>query len=175
MKLEEPIREALKSIEKLHFHLEKNDTGITRIATKPLQRKKTKVKDSKIIFGNSISFFKDKTGPDYLPKAMDFNSVTMNREMQVQIFFLKTNLSKCHSNCKGSLGSLSAKRSRNLGSTNEKSFGSHRRWSSLAARSIRSSNRQRKTKRPQILPRSRQTREHIRLSCCQVKHEKNNF
>ena len=49
MKLEDPIREALKSIEKLHFRLEKNDTGITRIATKPLQRKKQKV----IVFLNS--------------------------------------------------------------------------------------------------------------------------
>jgi len=43
-KLEDPIREALKSIEKLDFHLEKTDTGITRIATKPLQRKKQKVR-----------------------------------------------------------------------------------------------------------------------------------
>ncbi len=42
-KLEDPIREALKSIEKLQFRLEKTDTGITRIATKPLQRKKQKV------------------------------------------------------------------------------------------------------------------------------------
>jgi len=41
--LEDPIREALKSIEKLQFRLEKTDTGITRIATKPLQRKKQKV------------------------------------------------------------------------------------------------------------------------------------
>ncbi|CAF3538671.1 unnamed protein product [Rotaria sordida] len=65
-KLEEPIREALKSIEKLQFHLEKTDAGITRIATKPLSRKKQK----------------DKNAPDYIPKAMDFTSVTMNREMQ---------------------------------------------------------------------------------------------
>ena len=65
--MEDPIREALKSVDKLHFRLEKTDTGITRIATKPLQRKKQK----------------DKNGPDYLPKAMDFTSVTMNREMQV--------------------------------------------------------------------------------------------
>jgi hypothetical protein len=42
--MEDPIREALKSIEKLHFRLEKTDTGITRIATKPLQRKKQKVR-----------------------------------------------------------------------------------------------------------------------------------
>lgn len=42
--MEEPVREALKSIEKLHFHLEKTDTGITRIATKPLTRKKAKVR-----------------------------------------------------------------------------------------------------------------------------------
>ena len=66
-KLEDPIREALKAIEKLQFHLEKTDTGMTRIATKSLQRKKQK----------------DKTVPDYIPKAMDFASVTMNREMQV--------------------------------------------------------------------------------------------
>jgi hypothetical protein len=26
---------------------------------------------------------KDKSAPDYIPKAMDFTSVTMNREMQV--------------------------------------------------------------------------------------------
>ncbi|CAF4829750.1 unnamed protein product, partial [Rotaria sp. Silwood1] len=65
-KLEDPIREALKSIEKLQFHLEKTDTGMTRIATKPLQRKKQK----------------DKNVPDYAPKALDFNSVTMNRDMQ---------------------------------------------------------------------------------------------
>jgi len=64
-KLEDPIREALKSIEKLQFRLEKTETG-ARVATKPLQRKKQK----------------DKTAPDYLPKAMDFTSVTMNREMQ---------------------------------------------------------------------------------------------
>ncbi|CAF1044113.1 unnamed protein product [Rotaria sordida] len=36
-KLEDFIREALKSIEKLQFHSEKTDTGVTRIATKPLQ------------------------------------------------------------------------------------------------------------------------------------------
>jgi hypothetical protein len=42
-KIEDPIRDALKSIEKFDFHLEKTDTGITRIATKPLQRKKQKV------------------------------------------------------------------------------------------------------------------------------------
>ncbi|CAF4069276.1 unnamed protein product, partial [Rotaria sp. Silwood2] len=66
VKLEDPIREALKSIEKLQFHLEKTDTGITRIATKPLQRKKQK----------------DKSAPDYTPKALDYNSVTMNRDMQ---------------------------------------------------------------------------------------------
>ncbi|CAF4780449.1 unnamed protein product, partial [Rotaria sp. Silwood2] len=35
VKLEDPIREALKSIEKLQFHLEKTDTGLTRIAAKP--------------------------------------------------------------------------------------------------------------------------------------------
>jgi hypothetical protein len=44
--MEDPIREALKSIEKLHFRLEKTDTGITRIATKPLQRKKQKVRQN---------------------------------------------------------------------------------------------------------------------------------
>lgn len=66
-KLEDPIREALKSIEKLQFRLEKTDTGMGRIVTKPLQRKKQK----------------DKALPDYIPKAMDFASVTMNREMQV--------------------------------------------------------------------------------------------
>lgn len=43
--MEDPVREALKSVEKLHFHLEKTDTGITRIATKPLSRKKTKVRN----------------------------------------------------------------------------------------------------------------------------------
>ena len=43
IKLEEPVREALKAVEKLQFHLEKTDTGATRIATKPLQRKKQKV------------------------------------------------------------------------------------------------------------------------------------
>ena len=42
-KLDDPIREALRSIEKLQFRLEKTDTGITRVATKPLQRKKQKV------------------------------------------------------------------------------------------------------------------------------------
>ncbi len=30
-----------------------------------------------------VFFSKDKSVPDYAPKAMDFNSVTMNREMQV--------------------------------------------------------------------------------------------
>ncbi|CAF2039726.1 unnamed protein product, partial [Rotaria magnacalcarata] len=65
-KLEDPIREALKSIEKLQFRLEKTDAGIMRIATKPVQRKKQK----------------DKSAPDYTPKAMDFTSVTINREMQ---------------------------------------------------------------------------------------------
>ncbi|CAM4882414.1 unnamed protein product [Rotaria socialis] len=65
-KLEEPARDALKSIEKIQFHLEKTDTGVTRIATKPLQLKKQK----------------DQNAPDYTPKAMDFNSVTMNRDMQ---------------------------------------------------------------------------------------------
>ena len=44
MKLEEPIREALKAIEKLQFRLEKTETG-ARVATKPLQRKKQKVND----------------------------------------------------------------------------------------------------------------------------------
>ncbi|CAF1142337.1 unnamed protein product, partial [Rotaria magnacalcarata] len=68
-KLEDPIREALKSIEKLQFRLEKTDAGIMRIATKPVQRKKQK----------------DKSAPDYTPKAMDFTSVTINREMQVII------------------------------------------------------------------------------------------
>ena len=43
MKLEDPIREALKAVDKLLFRLEKTDTGITRVATKPLQRKKQKV------------------------------------------------------------------------------------------------------------------------------------
>jgi hypothetical protein len=32
---------------------------------------------------NNSFLSKDKTGPDYIPKAMDFTSVTMNREMQV--------------------------------------------------------------------------------------------
>jgi hypothetical protein len=36
-----------------------------------------------ILWKKMFSFFKDKTGPDYTPKAMDFTSVTMNREMQV--------------------------------------------------------------------------------------------
>ncbi|CAF4330087.1 unnamed protein product, partial [Rotaria sp. Silwood2] len=66
VKLEDPIREALKSIEKLQFHLEKTDTGLTRIAAKPLQRKKQK----------------DQNAPDYTPKALEFNSVTMNRDIQ---------------------------------------------------------------------------------------------
>ncbi|CAF1381800.1 unnamed protein product, partial [Adineta ricciae] len=65
-KLEDPIREALKSIERLHYQLEKTGTGLTRVPTKPLQRKKGK----------------DKNTLDYVPKAMDFSSVTMNREMQ---------------------------------------------------------------------------------------------
>ncbi|CAF1123978.1 unnamed protein product [Adineta steineri] len=65
-KLEDPIREALKSIELLQYQLEKTNTCVTRIATKPSQRKKQK----------------DQNVPDYVPKAMDFNSVTMNREMQ---------------------------------------------------------------------------------------------
>ncbi|UJR09568.1 hypothetical protein I4U23_013803 [Adineta vaga] len=65
-KLEESIREALKAIEKLHYQLEKTSTGLTRVPTKPLQRKKGK----------------DKNTMDYIPKAMDFSSVTMNREMQ---------------------------------------------------------------------------------------------
>lgn len=87
-KLEDPIREALKAVEKLQFHLEKNDTGVTRIATKPLQRKKQKVR-WKLFFSSKRKFhffFKDKTAPDYLPKAVDFTSVTMNRDMQVRIF-----------------------------------------------------------------------------------------
>ena len=46
IKLEEPVREALKAVEKLQFHLEKTETGATRIATKPLQRKKQKVLES---------------------------------------------------------------------------------------------------------------------------------
>lgn len=29
-----------------------------------------------------VFFLKDKNGPEYIPKAMDFTSVTMNREMQ---------------------------------------------------------------------------------------------
>ncbi len=55
---------------------------MTRIATKPLQRKKTKVK----FYFQKLFYkflFKDKSAPDYIPKAMDFTSVTMNREMQV--------------------------------------------------------------------------------------------
>lgn len=85
-KLEDPIREALKSIEKLEFHLEKTDTGITRIATKPLQRKKQKVIQVRIRFQCIFKIdFQDKNAPDYTPKAMDFNSVTMNREMQVNV------------------------------------------------------------------------------------------
>lgn len=55
-KLEDPIREALKSIEKLDFHLEKTDTGITRIATKPLQRKKQKVRVITFLFSVSNRF-----------------------------------------------------------------------------------------------------------------------
>ncbi|CAF4051939.1 unnamed protein product [Rotaria sordida] len=43
-KLEDFIREALKSIEKLQFHSEKTGTGVTRIATKPLQCIKQKDK-----------------------------------------------------------------------------------------------------------------------------------
>ncbi|CAF0782285.1 unnamed protein product, partial [Didymodactylos carnosus] len=65
-KIEEPIREALKAVDKLQFHLEKTDSGSTRVATKPLQRKKQK----------------DNKTPDYLPKAMDFSSITLTREMQ---------------------------------------------------------------------------------------------
>jgi hypothetical protein len=50
-----------------------------------LQRKKQKVIFTLIYQKLKLKKFilKDKNAPDYTPKAMDFNSVTMNREMQV--------------------------------------------------------------------------------------------
>jgi hypothetical protein len=84
MKIEESIREALKSIEKFDFHLEKTDTNITRIAIKPIQRKKQKVNVLSHQYIYSLHISKDKNVPDYTPRAVDFNSVTMNQEMQVE-------------------------------------------------------------------------------------------
>ena len=54
--MEESIREALKSIEKFGFHLEKTDTNITRIAIKPIQRKKQKVRPPFLHQRNSVIF-----------------------------------------------------------------------------------------------------------------------
>ncbi|CAF0745111.1 unnamed protein product, partial [Didymodactylos carnosus] len=66
IKIEEPIRDALKAVEKLKFHLEKTDSGSTRMAIKPIQRKKQK----------------DIKASDYFPRAVDFSSMTLTREME---------------------------------------------------------------------------------------------
>lgn len=76
---------SIKIDRKIAFSSRKNWHRYHTYCDKTIITKETK---SKIWFHGDKSgeeFFlplKDKSGPDYIPKAMDFTSVTMNREMQ---------------------------------------------------------------------------------------------
>ena len=111
---------------------------------------------------------KDKTPSDYIPKAMDFSSVTMNREMHELSEALAKNAHEIWAKQLKARLALTGDRSARPSMSIRLRLRS-RRWTSLPASSLRSLDRKREAEGSEILSGPRQISEHFRLPYREVR------